>query len=379
MISLRALVIGRDVDPIPAVEARHWRGIDVELPGALVGRPLGAFRLGLAVIDTSPLLWADVLVIRGPLATVPTCDGCLFAAVDEAEIVRHADATGHEWRRPADAIVRALVEAIDRDRALLRGRGLVYEAAAPDPQEVDLDAVLRRLADVVVEPGESRVAWRDAVTSPRSVERLGIRACDVALAVALADRRDRGLSSWDPSQAHDPLVSVVIPVTDEPADVVERAIRSALDSDGVRIEVIVAGGSTILADPRVHHLRADGGWADALSAALDAATGSWIAPLDPASVFADGHVVGLLALTIEHQLDVVYGQTLLVDSGEVVGVAGDWPPTANSVALDATLFSAALLAIRPDPGAAARGTSRAGTSSGAGWRRGSGSPTLRRP
>ena len=73
------------------------------------------------------------------------------------------------------------------------------------------------------------------------------------------------------------------------------------------------------------------------------------------SVFADGHVAGLLALAIEHQLDVVYGQTLLVDGGEVVGVAGDWPPTSNSVALDATLFSAALRAIRPDPGAAAEG------------------------
>ncbi len=335
MIPPRVLVIGRDAGPVPAeIEARHWRSVDVAVPSALVGRALEACRLGLGVIDTSPLLWADALVIRGPLATVPLCDVCSFASVDEAEIVRHADATGHEWRRPVDALVRALVEAIDRDRGLLRGRWLVYEAASPEPHEAELDAILRRLA---------------------ATERRAIRAADEAFAVELAHRRDHGLPSWDPAQADDPLVSVVIPVTDEPAHFVERAIRSALDSDDVRTEVIVAGGSTVLADPRVRHIRAGGGWAEAFSAALDAAAGSWIAPLDPASVFADGHVAGLLALAIEHQLDVVYGQTLLVDGGEVVGVAGDWPPTATSVAVDATLFLATLRAISPDPGAAAEG------------------------
>ena len=360
MIPLRALVVGRDAGAPPAVsvETRAWRSVDVAVPGPFAGRPGEAVRLGLAEIDTSPLLWADVLVIRGPLATLPVCDVCGLWSVDEAELLRHSESTGHEWRRPADAMVRALVEAIDRDRALLRGRGLVYEAAPPEPQEADLYAILRRLADVVVEPGAPRSSWRHAATSPRAVERLAIRTRDAALAVERADRRDRGLPSWDPAEADDPLVSVVIPVAGEPGAAVERAIRSALGSDGVRIEVVVAGdhrSNLPVADGRVRFVAARGGWAEALSAALDAAAGSWIAPLDPTSVFADGHVAGLLSVALEHQLDVVYGRTLLVDGGEIVGVAGDWPPTAGSVALDATLFLTALRAIRPDPGAAAEG------------------------
>jgi hypothetical protein len=52
---------------------------------------------------------------------------------------------------------------------------------------------------------------------------------------------------------------------------------------------------------------------------------------------------------------VVYGQSLLVDGGEVVGVAGDWPPSAASLAHDAVLYRSALRGVRPDPGCAAEG------------------------
>jgi hypothetical protein len=359
MIPLRALVIGRDAGSASAgAEVRAWRGIDLAVPRAHAGRPLEACRLGVAVIDSAPLLWADVLVIRGPLSTVPACDACPFASGDEAAVLRHADATGHEWRRPVDAMVRGLVEAIDREPAILRGRGLVYEVGGvPAVHEADLDARLRRLADHVVEPGEAHADWRRAIAGPRAMARLAIRGADAELASILADRRDRGLPSWDRAQQTDPLVSVVIVAAGEPADAVERAIGSALDSHGVRIEVVVAGAAVAasVGDPRVRFVGATGDWAEAFVAALDAATGAWISPLDPASVFADGHVADLLGLALEHDLDVVYGQTLHVDAGEVVGVAGDWPPSAASLALDATLFAAPLRRIRPDPGAATEG------------------------
>ena len=348
----RALLIaGAPTAPltdVPGVEIRRWRSLDVEVPGALAGRPLEAGDAG------------------SPLSTRRRCSGPTSSSsavrlppFPPAKHVRSLRPTrlprlATQSRRATSGDGRStrwfasLVAAFERDRRLLRGRGLVYElGAAIAPSEVDLDALLRRLADVVVEPGGAPADWRPAAATPRALERIAIRAADAAVAAGLETRRAR--------VSVDPLVSVVIPVLDEPAEAVERAIRSALESDGVRVEVIVAGGSTVPADPRVRHIEARRGWADAFAAALDAATGAWIAPLDPASVFADGHVAGLLGLAVEHQLDVVYGQTLLVEGGEIVGVAGDWPPSAASVALDATLFAAPLRAIRPDPGAAPEG------------------------
>ena len=61
-----------------------------------------------------------------------------------------------------------------------------------------------------------------------------------------------------------------------------------------------------------------------------------------------GHVATLLGVAIEHGLEVVYGETLLVRSGEVVGRVGSWPPTPDSVADDASLIAVSLRVVRPD-------------------------------
>jgi len=441
---LRALLIGRgsDPEPGPAVEVRHWRSIDVALPSVLLGRPLDAFRLGLAELDTSALVWADVLVLRNWYATGCACHSCAVASLEEAVLVEHSALSGHEWRRPHDGLVRALLETIDRRPEVLRGRGLVYELDA-DPWsiaerqggeraehpglalELDLVRLLLRSADVVVaatleaaaaarregtqedalvdmaasaEPSARADAWRRAAAragtarlltagaaatvvaeaADGAARRLGhrnrIRSLDEATAATFGERRAAGLPCWDEADAVDSLVSAVIAVVDQSSELIERAIRSALDTVGVRIEVVVAGAASSGADdavastgdPRVRFVEiaapsgaADpdvGGdawrhatWAWATAAAHEAALGTWLAPLEPDSVWVPGHVATLLAVAIEHGLDLVYGATLLIRAGEVVGRVGSWPPAVDSIAHDAALLAAGLRAISPDP------------------------------
>jgi hypothetical protein len=287
MVPFRALFIGdaatlqRRVD----WEIRSWPGIDVVVPGPLAGRPFKAARLGLAAFDTSPLLWADALVVGASLGGAG----------------------------------QALLEAIAADPSLLRGRALISDT----------------------DPG----LWRGALSSARATERLALRAADVETA--------RELDSARSAASPDPLVSVILVCHDEPVELVDRAIASAMDADA-RVEIVVAGPSRPQR-PDVHWVQTCGGWAERYEVAVDAARGAWIAPLDGRSVFAEGHIRTLLEVAVEHDLDVVYGQALLVDGGEVVGVAGDWPPTVASLAHDAVLYRAVLRGVRPDPGCAAEG------------------------
>jgi hypothetical protein len=442
---LRALLIGQGSDPgfSTTVEIRHWRSIDVALPSGLLGRPLEAFRRGLAELDTSPLIWADVLVMRNWYATVCACLSCPVASLEEAVLVEHCALSGHEWRRPHEGLVRALIETIDRRPGVLRGSGLVYvldadpwaiaageggDGGADHPGlalELDLVRLLLRSADVVVaatpeaavaarregshentlvvvpptadhrarpdawlraaaRPGSGRllgagapatvVARTAAESAQRRDRRNEICALDEAAAATMAERHASGLPSWNEADAIDPLVSVVIPTVDESSEAIERAIRSALDTVGVRIEVVVAGLPDSGAeeavrrsgDPRVRFVEigaASGAadldpagdawrcatWATATAAANDAARGTWLAPLEPSSVWVPGHIATLLAVAIEHGLEVVYGATLLVRAGEVVGQVGSWPPAAESIAHDAALITAGLRAISPDP------------------------------
>jgi hypothetical protein len=437
MMPIHALLIGQGSSPSPerGVLARRWRSLDVALPSALLSRPLEAARLGLVEFDMAPLVWADVLVLRTWYATAAACLACDVASLEEAVLLEHSALSGHEWRRPHEVLVRALVEALDRQPTLLRGRGLVYEldddpwavaggAAHPGlALELDLVRLLLRSADVVVaatpEAAEAArregthpealvlatlddeaarsVAWHRAATragsgrllsarasaamvaevidrSTRLVDhRQRLRGLDEAFAARLGERHAAGLPCWDEADAVDPLVSVVIPTVDEPAEVIERAIRSALDGEGVRIEVVVAGGPgsdaadavDLVDDARVRFvavtalLAADApesgsdawraaAWAMATDAANEAALGAWIAPLDPRSVFVPGHIGLLLEIAIEHGLELVYGQTVLVQAGEVAGQVGAWPPAPESLAHDAALLAANLRSIRPD-------------------------------
>ena len=401
--TLHALLIGPGSAPSgSSILVRHWRSVDVDVPSDLLGEPLQACRLGQAAIDTSPLIWADVLVLRNWYATAAACLGCDLASLDEAILREHAAASGHEWRRPFEGLVRALLQALDREPFLLRGRGLVYELDV-DPWlltddrvgdilglslELDLVRHLLRSADVVVatSPEAAAAARREgapdvamvpsaagdvpargsawlraaaragtgrlltagapatsvAATAAEARRRLEhrreVRRLDAIAAATISRRREAGLSSWDDADAIDPLVSVIIATLDEPIEMTERAILSALDTEGVRVEIILAGlaGSSAAAaierigDPRVRLVEVaepatstefargsqewrDSAWATAITAAADAALGTWI-----------------------------------VRSGEVVGRVGSWPPTPDSVADDASLIAVSLRVLRPD-------------------------------
>ncbi len=436
---LHALLIGAVEAPPPesGIVARAWPSIDVILPGTLQDQPLAAYRQGLAEFDTRPLAWADLLVLHNGYVTVAACLSCPLASLDEAALLEHAAATGHHWRRPYEGHVRGFVEALDRDPGLLRGRALVYELdhdpwsqgpAADEHEgsalERDLIRLLLRTADLVVagtpdaavaadREGARQIApvpandhgwtradawWRAASlagtgrisgigataaalaeASERAARRLDhrlqFRSLDAAAAQAIEARRNEGGVCWNEADAIDPLVSVLIPVVGESSALVERSIRSALDIEGVRVEVIVAalprsGGAEAVArlrDPRVRladvaepqtHVdtsagadgaRDDAARAAATAAAHDAARGTWLAPLDPGSVLLPGGIPLLLAVAIEHGLEIVYGRTLLVHADEAIGQVGSWPPGPGAIAGDAALIAGALRVVRPDP------------------------------
>jgi hypothetical protein len=381
---------------IEGVEERAWRSLDVDLPSALAGRPLAAIAEGSARIDTSAVVWADVLVLALPLATIPACLDCSVAHTDDLELIAHARETGHTGRRPVDQMVRGLQMAAERDPHQWRSRGIVVDVtddALADSPEIEWSLIRRLLATadrvIAADPAAAAAARREgaapdrvtiADTGPagrgprlealwqaaaahdpaRLGRRVALRAADALAAARLAARQAAGLPAWDPPDADDPLVSVVIPVTDEPADIVERAIASALACAGVRLEIVVAGalGSAAMTvcadgeDGRVRRVAVDGGSsARAFAAAVDAASGAWIAPLDPSSLMAEEHPSTLLEVVREYELDAVYAQTLLVADGEPAGLLGSWPPSRGGLARDASLFSAALRAFRPDPDA----------------------------
>jgi len=437
--SLHALLIGAVPAPPSGsgIVTRPWRSIDVALPGASHDRPLDASREGLAEYETGPLDWADIVVLRNSYATAAACLSCSVASLQEVTLVEHAGATGHEWRRPYEGHVRGLVEAFDREPGLLRGRAMVYELDH-DPWsaeltgdarqglalERDFNRLLLRSADLVVAgspeagaaadregarlvafvsphdgdsarvdawrraaalAGTGRIARSGAATDvvARSVERaarrlehrLRFRVSDALAAEAIIARRAATGACWAEDDAIDPLVSVVIPTVDEPSALVERAIRSALDTEGVRVEVIVAalsrsGGADAVArlgdasvqlvevagpsaagdgSPRGDGARDDSARGAAWAAAHDAARGTWLVPLDPRSVLLPGGIPLLLSVAIEHGLEIVYGRTLIARGGEAIGHVGSWPPGPDSIAHDAALIAGALRVVRPDP------------------------------
>jgi hypothetical protein len=123
------LGVYRDLLRDHGVEMRTWGELNnyrVQIPGDYAGRLDDAVRDGVAEIDTSPIEWADVLVFRRWYATIHACDECDFAAPDAPGLDRHAAATGHA-PVTRDRIVRPLLASIEKDRAVLRGRAVVYE------------------------------------------------------------------------------------------------------------------------------------------------------------------------------------------------------------------------------------------------------------
>lgn len=184
----------------------------------------------------------------------------------------------------------------------------------------------------------------------------------------LAALRGGRAACWPPEDAVDPLVSVVIPVVDEPLDLVLRAIRSVVAGSFAAVEIIVAAAADDLGrllgltalDPRVRLVsgpRPDGpdgnpratriaGIGTLLDAALSAAAGSWVAPLGPEAEFSPDHVEVLLSVAIDHELEFVYGQAVFAFASGKRITLGSWPPTADGVLTIGTeLFSRRLASV----------------------------------
>lgn len=181
----------------------------------------------------------------------------------------------------------------------------------------------------------------------------------------LAALRGEREMCWPAEDADGPLVSVVVPATESPVSLVERALRSVLQQDYPEIEAVVAAAPDPelsamidrLADDRLRlvdvttppDLPADPVWrhsaleAAALAAGAGAARGSWIAPLGPESEFTPDHVSLLLDTAAEYGLEFVYGQARVALEGAAPFMLGAWPPIAQGVlTLGSELYSARL-------------------------------------
>ncbi len=158
------LGVYRDLLLDHGVELKTWGDLNdyqVHVPVEYAGRLDDAVRDGVAKVDLSPIEWADVLVFRRWYGTVHACDDCDFAAADEAGLGTHLRLSGHR-AVTRDRIIRPLLDAIERDPAVLRGRAVVYELdddlMSPEPWlgfyrriQGDLDMIERfaRRADLV--------------------------------------------------------------------------------------------------------------------------------------------------------------------------------------------------------------------------------------
>ena len=427
-----------DLAVVDRVRARPWASIDVHLDGPDLPNPALGALAHRAVPDASPLLDVDVLVFRPPFATAAVCTACGVAALDEDVLIAHEAATGHAWRRPYESMVRGLVETLLTDIGRLRGRGLVVEldedpwsdacAWPPDlraPIELELVAMLLRVADVVVTGSpeaaaaaersgardvalvrtgspntadERAVAWQRAAeragsgllaalgatasmvadaaesASARFEHRCAIRALDDSAAAELAERRATTAICWGVAEAADRLVSVVVPVLAEGRRLAERAVRSALASEGVEVEVLVVGGGesgareavAAVADARAvwipvvppsSAVMAAGAAATAqargiaLATGLAAARGSWFLLLRPEAILTPEAISTLLDATLANALEAAYGRVMLLRDGELAGMAGAWPPSPATIPAEAALVSGGLRAVAVDTGA----------------------------
>jgi hypothetical protein len=158
------LGVYRDLLVGHGIEMRTWGELNdyrVQVPPDHADRLDEAIASGLAQVDTSPLDWADVVLFRRWYGTVHACNDCDFAAHDEAGILAHARSAGHS-PIVRDRIIRWLLNSIEADRSILRGKAMVYELddnlMSPQPWlgfysrlagDMDLIERLARAADLV--------------------------------------------------------------------------------------------------------------------------------------------------------------------------------------------------------------------------------------
>jgi hypothetical protein len=158
------LGVYRDLLEKHGVELRTWGELNdyrVQIPADYSDRLDDAVRDGVATVDLSPIEWADVLVFRRWYGTIIGCEDCDFVAQDTARLDGHVRETGHAPIH-RDRIIRPLLDEIERNRGVLRGRAMVYELdddlLSAEPWlgfhkrlqgDVDLVARLARAADLV--------------------------------------------------------------------------------------------------------------------------------------------------------------------------------------------------------------------------------------
>ncbi len=124
-----------------------------------------------------------------------------------------------------------------------------------------------------------------------------------------------------------PKVSVIVPAFNA-AQFIERALASALEQEGVDVEIIVVDdGSTdgtgdlverlSKADPRIRLLRLDRnkGPSVARNTALDAAEGEWIAILDADDAYCAGRLRRLVEVGERYEADIVADNFYFYDAG----------------------------------------------------------------
>lgn len=157
-----------------------------------------------------------------------------------------------------------------------------------------------------------------------------------------------------------PDVSVLTP-SFQYGEFIEDAIRSVQRQQGVTAQHIVQdGGST---DATVDVLRRyeqvvwrsekDGGQSDALNRAIALADGVWVGWLNADEFYLPNGLRRLLAVAVESQADVVFGDTVLVDrSGNVARLLPSHPLHAGTLrTYGCSITSCAMLARRDVLGA----------------------------
>jgi hypothetical protein len=167
----------------------------------------------------------------------------------------------------------------------------------------------------------------------------------------------------------EPLVSVVIPTYNRPNELAGRAIPSALDQGYQNVEVIVVGDAASTAteeavkgigDPRVSWINLghrgpypddiDRRWQVAgtmpINAAIAAARGRWIAPLNDDDAFRPGHIESLLENARRTRSEVSYGRFARRPTDDSKEVLGRFPPEEGQFCWQAAILHSSLTFMR---------------------------------
>jgi GT2 family glycosyltransferase len=307
-------------------------GLNGSAPGP--GRlPLSALRGGLdeASAGTNWLLNPDgvlgraLLIPAGKTFTVP------LRLANDVSFSARAMLLPHDWRdgRGAVRVSVAIIEVDGRGRVIWSGLLRASDRGKPRGRRIQcrLPASATSLqlsveADGALRPRSvARAIWVDpAITDPHAAPLRALPAATAA--VPHASPASQG-----------PLISVLIPVHDPPPHMLEEAIASVraqtftdwelclVDDGSTDPQIIAALRRHAASDPRIHLKRREhaGGIATATNAALDLATGQYIALLDHDDTLAPDalqHVADRIAT--DPDLDMIYSDEDVVGDGGLI-------------------------------------------------------------